>query len=159
MPASTRARIGLYRELGAAGQLPIRIYAMLADSPEGAPVMQPGPRLREFDDRLQMRAVKALADGALGSRGAAMLQDYSDQPRHRGLMLYTREQMQELATLDGRERLAAERPCDRRCGQSPRARHVRDAADDGSNVTRCARGSSTHRSIALDDIRGSRGSK
>ena len=39
------------------------------------------------------------ADGALGSRGAALMQDYSDQPRHRGLMMYTREQMQELATL------------------------------------------------------------
>ncbi len=46
-----------------------------------------------------MRAVKAWADGALGSRGAALMQDYSDQPHHRGLMMYTREQMQELATL------------------------------------------------------------
>jgi predicted amidohydrolase YtcJ len=43
--------------------------------------------------------VKAWIDGALGSRGAAMLQDYSDQPRHRGLMLYTREQIQQLTTL------------------------------------------------------------
>src|SRR5690606_31899970 len=51
------------------------------------------------EERLQMRAVKAWADGALGSRGAALLEDYSDQPHHRGLMLYTREQMQELATL------------------------------------------------------------
>jgi predicted amidohydrolase YtcJ len=90
---------GLYRELGAAGQLPIRIYAMLHDSPEGRRLMQSGPRLPEYDDRLQMRAVKALADGALGSRGAALMQDYSDQPHHRGLMMYTREQMQELATL------------------------------------------------------------
>ncbi len=90
---------GLYRELGAAGRLPIRIYAMLNDSAENRRVMQSGPRLPEFDDRLQMRAVKAWADGALGSRGAALMQDYSDQPRHRGLMMYTREQMQELATL------------------------------------------------------------
>ncbi|MGH8236984.1 MAG: amidohydrolase [Steroidobacteraceae bacterium] len=90
---------GLYRELGAAGQLPIRIYAMLHDSPAGRRLMQSGPRLPEYDDRLQMRAVKAVADGALGSRGAALMQDYSDQPHHRGLMMYTREQMQELATL------------------------------------------------------------
>ena len=61
--------------------------------------MQSGPRMPEYDDRLQMRAVKAWADGALGSRGAALMQDYSDQPHHRGLMMYTREQMQELATL------------------------------------------------------------
>jgi predicted amidohydrolase YtcJ len=89
----------LYSELGAAGRLPIRIYAMLNDSAEGRRLMQSGPRLPEYDDRLQMRAVKAWADGALGSRGAALMQDYSDQPRHRGLMMYTREQMQELATL------------------------------------------------------------
>lgn len=88
-----------YRALGSAGQLPIRIYAMLNDSPENRRVMQSGPRMPEYDDRLQMRAVKAWADGALGSRGAALMQDYSDQPHHRGLMMYTREQMQELATL------------------------------------------------------------
>jgi predicted amidohydrolase YtcJ len=89
----------LYRDLAQHGQLPIRIYAMLRDSPEDRKVMQSGPRMPEFDDRLQMRAVKAWADGALGSRGAALLQDYSDQVRHRGLMMYTREQIQELATL------------------------------------------------------------
>jgi hypothetical protein len=90
---------GLYRELGAAGRLPIRIYAMLRDSAESRRVMQAGPRMPEYDERLQMRAVKAWADGALGSRGAALMQDYSDQQHHRGLMMYTREQMQELATL------------------------------------------------------------
>lgn len=89
----------MYQELGAAGQLPIRIYAMLRDSPEARGAIQQGPRMPEFDDRLQLRAVKAWADGALGSRGAALLQDYSDQPHHRGLMIYTREQFQELATL------------------------------------------------------------
>jgi predicted amidohydrolase YtcJ len=89
----------LYGELGAAGRLPIRIYAMLNDSVEGRRLMQSGPRMPEYEDRLQMRAVKAWADGALGSRGAAFMQDYTDQPHHRGLMMYTREQMQELATL------------------------------------------------------------
>lgn len=89
----------LYQELGAAGELPIRIYAMLADSKDARRIVQSGPRLSQYEDRLQMRAVKAWADGALGSRGAALLQDYSDQPRHRGLMMYTREQFQELATL------------------------------------------------------------
>ena len=89
----------LYRDLAEHGQLPIRIYAMLHDSPEARKVMQSGPRMPEFDDRLQMRAVKVIADGALGSRGAALMQDYSDQPHNRGLLMYTREQIQELATL------------------------------------------------------------
>jgi predicted amidohydrolase YtcJ len=89
----------LYRELAAAGQLPIRIYAMLSDSAGSRKLMQSGPRMPEYDERLQMRAVKAYADGALGSRGAALMQDYSDQPHHRGLIITTRQQMQDLATL------------------------------------------------------------
>ena len=49
-----------YRALGSAGQLPIRIYAMLRDSPENRRMMQSGPRMPEYDDRLQMRAVKGM---------------------------------------------------------------------------------------------------
>jgi predicted amidohydrolase YtcJ len=89
----------IYQELGAAGQLPIRIYAMLSDSEKARRLMEMGPRMPQYDDRLQMRSVKAWADGALGSRGAALLQEYSDQKQHRGLMMYSREQLQELATL------------------------------------------------------------
>ena len=88
-----------YRALGESGQLPIRIYAMLADSEAARATIAAGPKPTEFDDRLQMRAVKAWVDGALGSRGATMLQDYSDQPHHRGLMLYTAEQIATLADL------------------------------------------------------------
>ena len=72
---------------------------MLNDSAAARAVIAAGPRPAQFDDRLQMRAVKACIDGALGSRGAAMLNDYSDQPHHRGLTLYTREQMDELVRL------------------------------------------------------------
>ncbi len=88
-----------YRALGASQRLPIRIYAMLADSEEARATLAAGPKPAEFDDRLQMRAVKAWVDGALGSRGATMLQDYSDQPHHRGLMLYTAPQIATLADL------------------------------------------------------------
>ncbi|HKE92759.1 MAG TPA: amidohydrolase [Povalibacter sp.] len=88
-----------YRALGAANQLPVRIYAMLADSEAAHAIIRKGPKPPEFDDRLQMRAVKAWVDGALGSRGANLLQDYSDQPHHRGLKLYTPQQIQELASL------------------------------------------------------------
>jgi predicted amidohydrolase YtcJ len=89
----------LYQALAADHELPIRVYAMLADSPAARAMIDSGPVLPQYDDRLQMRAVKATIDGALGSRGAALLQDYSDQPRHRGLMLYTREEFQTLASL------------------------------------------------------------
>jgi predicted amidohydrolase YtcJ len=89
----------LYQELGAAGSLPIRVNAMLADSPDARTALDAGPRPLEFEDHLQMISVKAWVDGALGSRGAALLADYRDQPHHRGLMLYTGEQMETLARL------------------------------------------------------------
>ncbi|HEY4369327.1 MAG TPA: amidohydrolase [Steroidobacteraceae bacterium] len=89
----------MYQQLGTADQLPMRIYAMLADSKSARTVMMAGPKPSQFDERLQMRAVKAWVDGALGSRGAAMRSDYSDEPHHRGLLLYTPEQMQQLAQL------------------------------------------------------------
>ena len=88
-----------YRALGKAKQLPIRVYAMLADSEAARATIQQGPKPAEFDDRLRMRAVKAWVDGALGSRGAMMIEDYSDQPHHRGLALYTPQQIASLASL------------------------------------------------------------
>jgi predicted amidohydrolase YtcJ len=91
-----------YRALGTAKQLPIRIYAMLADAKDARPIIEQGPKTDQFDDRLQLRAVKAWVDGALGSRGASMLEDYSDQPHHRGLTLYTAEQIKELGALTAR---------------------------------------------------------
>ncbi|MCC6336585.1 MAG: amidohydrolase [Myxococcales bacterium] len=67
------------------GVLPVRVYAM-ADGQ--------GPQADEFlglglfkGQRLEMRAVKLLLDGALGSRGAALHQPYSDEPAQSGLLL------------------------------------------------------------------------
>ncbi len=81
----------LYRQKIAAGEMPIRIYAM-ADGINAALdwLCENGP----FDDpsgRLLMRSVKLYADGALGSRGAALLQDYSDDPGNQGLMFMQAE--------------------------------------------------------------------
>jgi predicted amidohydrolase YtcJ len=78
-----------YQSLGAANKLPIRIYAMLADSPDARTIVVKGPPPAQFDGKLVMRSIKGWIDGALGSRGAALLTDYSDSPNHRGLMLYT----------------------------------------------------------------------
>jgi predicted amidohydrolase YtcJ len=91
----------LYQELGRDGLLPLRVYAMLADDKDNRDVIKAGPRPPQFDDRLQLRAVKAWVDGALGSRGAALLDDYSDQAGHRGLMLYSSAELQSLAQLCG----------------------------------------------------------
>jgi predicted amidohydrolase YtcJ len=50
---------------------------------------------------LTVRAIKAYADGALGSRGAALLEDYSDEPGHRGLLVTPPERIAAVA-LDAR---------------------------------------------------------
>ncbi len=67
------------------GDLKIRVYAMVANSPENLDYYLPkGPYETE---RLNVRSVKFYADGALGSRGAALKKPYSDRPDHFGALL------------------------------------------------------------------------
>ncbi|MEO6064254.1 MAG: amidohydrolase family protein [Lysobacterales bacterium] len=76
-----------YRRLADRGALPIRISAMAdGDSAAFAWLCKDG-LYRHASGKLQMRAVKLYVDGALGSRGAAMIADYSDDPGNRGLLL------------------------------------------------------------------------
>jgi predicted amidohydrolase YtcJ len=77
----------LYRQYADAHKLTARIYAMIRDT--GADfdaISKNGPLLGYGNDFLTVRAVKLYADGALGSRGAAMLAPYADDPRNSGLL-------------------------------------------------------------------------
>ena len=77
------------------GKLKMRIYAML--SPDPATLnhfIKHGPFK---SDRMNVRAIKLYADGALGSRGACLKKEYSDQKGHYGYMLNTVEYMTEIA--------------------------------------------------------------
>ncbi|MEZ5292435.1 MAG: amidohydrolase [Vicinamibacterales bacterium] len=81
-----RATLDGYLALDGRGQLPIRVYVMLsARDPELCREWESKGPTGAPSDRLVVRAVKAYYDGALGSRGARLLDDYSDQPGHRGL--------------------------------------------------------------------------
>lgn len=76
-----------YRSFADAGRLPLRINAYAdGDSDALAALCAFGP-LEHPDGRLKMRGVKLYGDGALGSRGAALLADYSDDPGNRGLLV------------------------------------------------------------------------
>jgi predicted amidohydrolase YtcJ len=79
--------VALYKELLAEKSLPIRVYVMLRGPQEflarGGALK---PELGLGDGRLTVRAIKAVADGALGSRGALLLDPYSDEPGVRGLL-------------------------------------------------------------------------
>lgn len=67
-------------------RLPIRMYAMLSSrDKELAKVWQANGPITDPEGFLDIRSVKAYYDGALGSRGARLLEDYSDKPGHRGV--------------------------------------------------------------------------
>ncbi len=86
----------LMREFANGQQLPIRIYAMAdGDQAAFAQLCKKGPYQHE-SGRLAMRAVKLYADGALGSRGAALQDAYSDDPGNRGLLIETEDRLKSL---------------------------------------------------------------
>ncbi len=81
-----RALMKAFQALEAEGKLPVRVYAMLSvrDEALAREWLVRGPD-RDDERRLVTRSVKAHYDGALGSRGARLLEDYSDRPGHRGV--------------------------------------------------------------------------
>ncbi|MEO5829572.1 MAG: amidohydrolase [Rhodanobacter sp.] len=77
----------LYRQYAEAHQLTARIYAMIRDTGDSFDaISRDGPLIGYGNDFLTVRSVKLFADGALGSRGAAMLKPYSDDPHNSGLL-------------------------------------------------------------------------
>ena len=83
-----RATVQVYEELARAGKLNLRTYVMLSgDSATLTHYFARGPRSALHNGRLWVRAVKLYADGALGSRGAAMLEPYADDPGNTGLLV------------------------------------------------------------------------
>ncbi len=90
----------VYRELAASGdparRLPVRVHAYASEAwfVEALSGQAPDP-IRE-DARYVLAGVKVYADGALGSRGAFLLEDYSDRPGHRGLMQHEPDAMRRL---------------------------------------------------------------
>lgn len=76
------------RRIGERGALTMNIYCMLdSDVPAFVRAFFASGPSTEFEGRLVVRAVKLRADGALGSRGAALLRPYSDDPNNEGLLV------------------------------------------------------------------------
>ena len=86
----------LLRQRAAAGQLKLRIYGMARGSDVAlmTRLRTAGPLLDSGDGHYALRAVKLFADGALGSRGAALLAPYSDEPATRGLLFHSDADLQ-----------------------------------------------------------------
>lgn len=80
------------------GRFPLRVYAMMDGRAEAfAHFCDAGP-LHHPSGRLTVESVKFFADGALGSRGAALLEPYADAPDDRGLLLHDAEDFREAVT-------------------------------------------------------------
>lgn len=74
------------RELYDAGRYQLRVYKSVVGPGKGAQrLLTAGASIGERGGRLTIRTIKLQIDGALGSRGAALLQPYSDEPGTRGL--------------------------------------------------------------------------
>ena len=82
----------VYLSMADDGELGMRIYAMIGGAGDVLDAI--GEPIRAYgNDRLDISSVKLYADGALGSRGAAMLEPYSDDPENRGLPFWTQSEL------------------------------------------------------------------
>ena len=93
-PGEDAETIGVFEDLAREGNYNLRNYVMISDPGEPGssaaqrnPYIQRGPQSALYDGHLWIRAIKLYADGALGSRGAALLAPYTDEPTNSGLLV------------------------------------------------------------------------
>jgi predicted amidohydrolase YtcJ len=79
------------------GELKMRIYAMLSDAPKNYDFAFTKGKIKT--DHLNVRSFKVYADGALGSRGACLLQPYSDKPGWSGFLLSSQAHFDSVANI------------------------------------------------------------
>ena len=95
----SRGTIDLMEEMAKAGEIPFRLYVMIGDDSAAIThYIARGPQSGLYDNHLWIRSIKLYADGALGSRGAALLEPYNDDPNNRGLLLSAPAHIQDVAT-------------------------------------------------------------
>jgi predicted amidohydrolase YtcJ len=76
------------------GRIKLRLYdAIYGPGPDVDRLLSEGPSFHGCGDKLPVRGIKLYIDGALGSRGAALLAPYSDSPASSGLLLNTEERL------------------------------------------------------------------
>ncbi|GAB4521944.1 MAG: amidohydrolase [Amphiplicatus sp.] len=86
--------VAIMERLAAQGDLPIRVYNAL--EPAGLDWLEENAPRTDDTGRVITRAVKLYADGALGSRGAALFEPYADAPDTAGLLLMTPDEAKAL---------------------------------------------------------------
>jgi predicted amidohydrolase YtcJ len=96
---SNAETVAIFKELVAEDAFPFRLYVML-DVPDAGAVLdsylEHPPEIGLGDHRLTIRCFKAYADGALGARGAALLEPYSDDAGATGLIQNSEDELTRL---------------------------------------------------------------
>ncbi len=87
--------IYLIDSLQKAGEIDMRIYAMISNTPENLDYFLTRGVIKT--DKLNVRSVKVYGDGALGSRGAALKEPYIDHPGHYGIFVTPVDEIHDLA--------------------------------------------------------------
>ncbi len=93
-PGGSYEDVDHYKKLYGEGKLKIRIYkAVYGPGPQAERLLREGPIIEAFGNHLNVRAIKVVSDGALGSRGAALLAPYSDAPESKGFLRVKDEEL------------------------------------------------------------------
>src|SRR5690606_8197795 len=91
--------VELLKELYEEGEMPITNYVAIRWPSEGAEhLLKIGPQIDIVPGKLTVRAIKINLDGALGSRGAALLEPYADDPDNVGLIYHTEDELRGVLT-------------------------------------------------------------
>ncbi|MCJ0825888.1 amidohydrolase [Luteimonas sp. 50] len=91
------SELRIYQALADRGEMPMRVTAFADGDSDALAWLCDNGLYQHPSHRLKMRTVKLYIDGALGSRGAALLQDYSDDHGNRGLLMMSPQQMDAVA--------------------------------------------------------------
>jgi predicted amidohydrolase YtcJ len=95
---ATGQALEIYEELAKAGAMNFRLYAMISDdSATIARWFARGPLVGGYNNTLWVRSIKLYIDGALGSRGAALLDPYADDATRNGLFVSRPEHIFDVA--------------------------------------------------------------
>ena len=84
----------MYKQFADGEKLTTRIYSMISGTGDTFDELSTSGPIKSYaDDLLALRSVKIYSDGALGSRGAAMIEEYSDDPGNYGLLFMNQNDM------------------------------------------------------------------
>jgi predicted amidohydrolase YtcJ len=93
-PGGSYDDVALYRKLYEAGKIKLRIYkAVYGPTKDSQRLLSGGAVVGTYDNRFTLRTIKVVFDGALGSRGAALLEPYSDKPDTSGFLTQKPEEL------------------------------------------------------------------